>query len=136
MDGDNTGERREQLLIVDDQSATREVLAMKLEREGYTVAHADSIRSAEETVVRGGIDLVLLDITLPDGNGVNLLLRLRASHSALDLPVIMVSGIDNSHEVVTALRGGANDYITKPFDLAVVLARVRTQLALKRLKQS
>jgi two-component system, sensor histidine kinase and response regulator len=136
MDGDTTGERREQLLIVDDQSSTREVLAIKLQREGYGVVHAESIRSAEEAVGRGGLDLVLLDVTLPDGNGVNWLLRLRGAHSALDLPVIIISGIDNTTDVVQALRNGANDYITKPFDLAVIMARVRTQLALKRLKQA
>jgi two-component system, sensor histidine kinase and response regulator len=135
MGGQGT-KSQERLLIVDDASAMRDVLALKLEREGFAVLQADSVHAAEEQVGHGGVDMILLDIGLPDGNGVNWLLRLRGLHSPLDLPVIIISGLDNSQEVVGALRNGANDYITKPFDLAILLARVRTQLRLKRLKHT
>src|SRR5688572_6501974 len=116
MDGEGT-KSQERLLIVDDASGMRDVLSLKLEREGFAVLQADSVHAAEEAVAHGGVDMILLDIGLPDGNGVNWLLRLRGLHSPLDLPVIIVSGLDNSQEVVGALRNGANDYITKPFDL-------------------
>ncbi len=79
---------------------------------------------------------MLLDIRLPDGNGMELLARVREQYSALDLPVVVISGLDETDDVITALRRGANDYATKPFDLAVVLARIRTQLQLKRLKEA
>jgi signal transduction histidine kinase len=136
MEQGANGQRKERLLIVDDTSAVRDVLAMKLEREGYAVAVAENARRAAERIVPGGQDLVLLDMRLPDGSGLDLLRRVRAAYSALDLPVIIVSGLDQTESVVQALQQGANDYVTKPFDLAVVLARVRTQLALRRLKQA
>ncbi len=77
----------------------------------------------------------MLDIRLPDGSGFELLAELRRVHSPLDLPVIVISGLDEAHDIVAALHAGANDYVAKPFDLAVVLARVRTQLELRRLER-
>ena len=131
----NTGQR-EQLLIVDDSAAMREVLAIKLGREGYAVAVAGNMHDAKQRIAGGAIDLVLLDVRLPDGSGIDLLAELRRSRSPLDLPVIVISGLDQPNDVVSALKNGANDYVTKPLDLAVVLARVHTQLTLKRLKQA
>lgn len=128
--------QREQLLIVDDSAAMREVLAIKLGREGYTVAVAGNAHDAKQRIASGAIDLVLLDVRLPDGSGIDLLTELRQLRSPLDLPVIMISGLDQSDDVVSALKNGANDYVTKPLDLAIVLARVHTQLALKQLKQA
>jgi two-component system, sensor histidine kinase and response regulator len=123
------------VLVVDDASAVRDVLEIKLKREGYVVTGAETAHQAQILIESGGIDLVLLDIGLPDENGMALLSRVRRTHSILDFPVIVVSGMDRSREIVTALREGANDYVTKPFDLAIVLARIRTQLALKQMKQ-
>lgn len=134
-DRGNAGQR-EQLLIVDDSAATREVLAIKLGREGYAVAVAGNAHDAKQQLASGAIDLILLDVRLPDGSGIDLLTELRRSRSPLDLPVIVISGMDQSTDVVAALKNGANDYVTKPLDLAIVLARVRTQLALKQLKQA
>lgn len=134
-DRGNAGQR-EQLLIVDDSAATREVLAIKLGREGYAVAAAGNAHDAKQQLASGAIDLILLDVCLPDGSGINLLSELRQSRSPLDLPVIVISGMDQSTDIVAALKNGANDYVTKPLDLAIVLARVRTQLALKQLKQA
>lgn len=127
-----TGER---LLIVDDAPGMREVLGMKLEREGYRVAIADGSVRAGELIDAEAFDLILLDIRLPDGSGLDLLGRLRARHSPLDLPVIVISGLDQSDDVVNALAQGANDYIVKPIDLPIVVARIRTQLTARRMKQ-
>lgn len=128
--------RKDHILIVDDEGDMRTVLALKLVREGYGVSEAGGVGAATEAVMRGGMDLVLLDMRLKDGHGVEWLKRMRARYSPLDLPVVVISGLGQSDDVVQALKAGANDYLTKPFDLAVVLARLRTQLALKRLKQA
>src|SRR5262249_845740 len=77
-------------------------------------------------------DLVLLDVMMPGMNGLEVLKFLRRVDSLLDLPVIMVTARGESQDVVEALELGANDYLTKPLDIPLVLARVRTQLALKR----
>ena len=126
----------ERLLLIDDSDAYREVLAIKLRREGYVVAEAATGRRALDEAASGNIDLVLLDMRLPDMGGLAVLQQLRRSRSMLDMPVIVVSGLDRPDDVVEALRGGANDYVTKPFDLTVALARIRTQLTVRQLKQA
>lgn len=136
MDGQGIPAGSERLLVVDDASGIRDVLAIKLEREGYGVAIVERVQQARVAIAAGGLDLVLLDIRLPDGSGLELLKHIRAAHGPLDLPVIIISGLDQAGDVVQALRDGANDYVTKPFDLAIVLARIRTQLTLRRLKQA
>ena len=123
------------LLVVDDADGIRDVLAIRLEREGYVVALARDANEAIEQIGASRFDLILLDMKLPGISGLALLERLRARHSLLDVPIIMISGRGASEDVVTALSKGANDYITKPFDMAVVLARVKTQLSLKQLKE-
>ena len=77
-------------------------------------------------------DLVLLDIMMPRISGLEVLRILRARYPAADLPVIMATAKDQSSDVVEALQLGANDYVTKPFDFPVVLARIQTQLSLRR----
>jgi signal transduction histidine kinase len=124
------------VLIVDDAPGVKDVLGIKLERDGYVVAFADTAAEATEALELHEFDLILLDVRLPDGNGLDLLKQMRQRRSLLDTPIIMISGLDQSEDVVAALRDGANDYITKPFDLAVVAARIRTQVALKRLKEA
>jgi signal transduction histidine kinase len=124
------------ILIVDDARGVRDVLAIKLGREGYSVSVADSARAALEMIDARLFDLILLDIGLSDMNGLELLARLRRSRTPLDVPIIVISGHDQPDDVVTALNNGANDYVVKPFDLAVVLARLRTQLSIKHLKQT
>lgn len=126
----------ERLLVVEDSDAFREVLAIKLRRAGYNVAEAATGRQALEEVASGNTDLMLLDMRLPDMSGLQVLRQLRRSRSMLDMPVIVVSGLDRPDDMVEALQSGANDYVTKPFDLAVALARIRTQLSVRQLKQA
>jgi len=120
------------LLIVDDSEANRDMLSRRLQRKGYTVTCAEGGRRALELIAQQRFDLVLLDIVMPDLNGMDVLQTLRQTWSAADLPVIMVTAKDESEDIVSGLESGANDYVTKPLDLPVVLARVRTQLSLKR----
>ncbi len=123
---------RSSLLIVDDSEANRNMLSRRLERAGYTVAVADGGHRALEMLGQQTYDLVLLDILMPDLDGIIVLETLRRTRSATDLPVIMVTAKDESEDMVRALGSGANDYVTKPLDLPVVLARVQSQLTLKR----
>jgi signal transduction histidine kinase len=136
MERDENRQAPARVLIVDDAPGIGDVLGIKLEREGFIAVVAGSAERANKLLEVDEFDLILLDVRLPDGNGIELLSRLRQQRSLLDTPIIMISGLDQTSDVVAALQNGANDYITKPFDLAVILARVRTQLELKRLKQA
>jgi CheY-like chemotaxis protein len=125
-----TPNRRPTLLVVDDDE-TRESLAELLRDEGYAVSTARDGAQALEVVGAAPPDLVLLDIVMPRTTGLELLGELRRRFSPAELPVIMMSAKDQSTDVVAALGEGANDYVTKPLDLPVVLARVRAQLRTK-----
>jgi DNA-binding response OmpR family regulator len=99
---------------------------------GYCVAVAADGRQALQMLLTQPFDLVLLDIMMPEMSGFEVLTILRERHSAAELPVIMATARDQSRDIVEALTLGANDYVTKPLDFPVVLARIRTQLSLKR----
>src|SRR5262249_6449937 len=120
------------LLIVDDEELNREGLARRLQRHGYAVTVAQNGREAIELLGGRRFDLVLLDIMMPGMNGLEVLKFLRRIDSLIDLPIIMVTARGDSSDVVEALERGANDYLTKPLDFPVVLARIRSQLALRR----
>ena len=120
------------LLVVDDSEANRDMLSRRLQRKGYAVTVAAGGRQALELIARHRYDLILLDIMMPDISGLEVLQTLRQTWSAADLPVIIATAKDESGDIVEGLKVGANDYVTKPLDLPVVLARVQTQLSLKR----
>jgi diguanylate cyclase (GGDEF)-like protein len=120
------------LLVVDDEPWNRDVLQRRLVRAGYRVLTADSGAEALEIASAQRVDIVLLDVMMPEMDGIETLRRLRQSRSLPELPVIMVTARDSSNDVVAALDGGANDYITKPVDFAVAQARIRTQLTARR----
>jgi signal transduction histidine kinase len=123
------------LLVIDDEEAILDLFSIQLRREGYVVFMAGSAQQALEQLTAERIDLVLLDMKLPDMSGLDLLKRLRETYSILDLPVIIVSGAGQSRDIVAGLQSGANDYLIKPFDLAIVRARIQTQLSLRQLKE-
>jgi len=120
------------ILVVDDVPDNRDALARRLRRRGYTVTEAAGGREALDRVAGGDFDLVLLDVMMPDVNGLDVLRDVRRTRSPVDLPVIMATARAAGEDVVRALELGANDYVTKPLDFPVVFARVRTQLALRR----
>jgi adenylate cyclase len=119
------------LLVVDDNEMNRDMLARRLARRGYTVAVAADGHQALALLDTQQFDLVLLDIMMPGISGLEVLKTLRQRYSVADLPVIMATAKDQSEDIVAALQLGANDYITKPLDFPVVLARTQTQLSLK-----
>ena len=120
------------ILVVDDVEANRDALARRLRRRGYTVIEAAGGREALGLIATGTFDLVLLDVMMPDVNGLDVLRAVRKERSAVELPVIMATARAEGSDVVEALQLGANDYVTKPLDFPVVFARVQTQLDLRR----
>jgi sigma-B regulation protein RsbU (phosphoserine phosphatase) len=120
------------ILIVDDEELSSEGLARRLQRHGYAVTVVKSGREAIELLGERRFDLVLLDIMMPAMSGLEVLKLLRRVDSLIDLPIIMVTAKGDSEDMVEGLELGANDYVTKPLDLPVALARIRTQLALRR----
>jgi diguanylate cyclase (GGDEF)-like protein/PAS domain S-box-containing protein len=124
------------LLIVDDNELNRDMLARRLERKGYAVAVAEGAQQLVERIKEVGADVVLLDIEMPNISGIEALETLRESFSPIELPVIMVTAKNQSEDIVKALDLGANDYLTKPVDFPVALARIATQLSHKRAQEA
>ena len=116
------------ILVVDDSEINRDMLRRRLEKRGYRVVTAENGSQALETASREAIDLVLLDVMMPGLSGLDVLRILRKSPAGKDLPVIMATAKSESADIVEALDAGANDYVTKPLDLPVVIARIEAQL--------
>ncbi len=123
------------ILVVDDNQPTREILKRRLDRQGFAVTEAGDGERAIELVRKHPFDLVLLDIVMPGLDGLGTLSRLRDIHTAANLPIIMLSAKEGSADVIEALKRGANDYVTKAEDFSVILARINTQLSLRRLNE-
>lgn len=120
------------VLVVDDQNANLQLIGEVLDHAGYQVMPA---LSGEQAIARASLrppDLVLLDIAMPGMNGVEACRRLRALPGLDDLPILFVTAANDRASLVTAFAAGAVDYITKPFVVEELLARVRTHLDLKR----
>jgi diguanylate cyclase (GGDEF)-like protein/PAS domain S-box-containing protein len=128
--------RPNRLLIVDDNELNRDMLARRLARKGYEISMAESAHGLLQRVKQDGIDLVLLDIEMPEVSGLDALKTLRDAYSAIELPVIMVTAKNQSDDIVRALDLGANDYLTKPIDFPVAVARIGTQLSHKRAQEA
>jgi serine/threonine protein kinase/CheY-like chemotaxis protein len=120
-----------QLLVVDDNEVNRDMLSRRLARKGYQVETASNGHEALRMIENGSFDLILLDIMMPGLNGIEVLKILRQKYSSTELPISMATAKDRSEDVVEALEIGANDYVTKPIDFPVVLARVQSHLRTK-----
>jgi diguanylate cyclase (GGDEF)-like protein/PAS domain S-box-containing protein len=128
--------RPSRLLIVDDNEMNRDMFARRLARKGYVIGLAENAKGLLPRVQEDGIDLVLLDIEMPEVSGLDALEQLRKCYSAIELPIIMVTAKNQSEDIVRALDMGANDYLTKPIDFPVALARIGTQLAHKEAQEA
>ena len=126
-----TLEHKASILIVDDEHANCDSLGEIFDALGFAVRIALGGAEALEAVAHATPDAVLLDISMPSMDGFEVLSRLRAEHPPTRLPIIMLTGIGEGEHIVEALRRGANDYITKPIDVPVVVARLRAHLSLK-----
>src|ERR1700736_1556852 len=123
--------RTSRLLIVDDNELNRDMLARRLEGKGFEVVLADGAAQLTQRLKEGAVDIVLLDIEMPEISGLEALKTLRETYSPIELPIIMVTAKNQSEDVVKALDLGANAHVTNPIDFAVALARIGTQVAHK-----
>ncbi len=119
----------ESILVIEDEVPMRRFLRSALSAQGFQVLEAATMREGEQAVTRNPPAAILLDLGLPDGDGIELLRRIREWSS---IPIIILSARDRENEKVTALDAGADDYLTKPFGTSELLARVRVALRLAR----
>ncbi len=124
---------KKSILIVDDDQITRKMLAGLVKKQGHEAIELASAVGILEFVQTNDIQLVLLDIMMPEVCGIDALKTLREYYSSLSLPIIMVSSKSESSEVVQAFEFGASDYITKPVNQVVLQARLKTQLMLRKM---
>jgi class 3 adenylate cyclase len=122
------------ILVVDDNETNRDVLSRRLEKEGYHVSSAENGRRALEMVRAASYDLVLLDIMMPEIDGYQVLSQMKADVALRDIPVIMISALDEIKSVVRCIETGAEDYLNKPFDPVLLRARIGACLEKKRLR--
>jgi len=114
------------VLLVEDDERISEPLIRVLRSEGFEVRHVDAGLAAIDSVLDARPDLVLLDLTLPDIDGLDVCRKIRATH--LDLPIIMLTARAEEMDVIVGLNAGADDYVAKPFRLAELVARIRARL--------
>ncbi len=122
------------ILVVDDNASNRDVLERRLTREGHNVVVAADGASALELVRLQEFDLILLDLIMPDLSGFEVLRRLKTSEKSRDIPVIVISALDELDAVVRCIEAGAEDYLSKPFNPIVLQARVAASLERKLLR--
>ncbi len=113
------------ILIVEDDRTLSAGLCRAMKGEETEAIAAENLYTAKERLANGEVSLVILDVNLPDGNGFDFLPYVKNEY---DIPVIMLTANDLESDIVAGLEAGADDYITKPFSLAVLRARVNAQL--------
>lgn len=114
------------ILMVEDDRSVRALVRAILESEGHAITESPTCESGRNLAVKGDFDAMILDVKLPDGNGYELLAELRGV--GIEAPVLMLTSLDGTEEVIRGLDAGADDYLTKPFESAVLAARVRALL--------
>jgi phosphoserine phosphatase RsbU/P len=122
------------ILVVDDDSANRDLLERRLHREGYTVTSAENGLQALKLLRSGSFDLVLLDLIMPGLDGYQVLSRLKADPTLKHLPVVMISALDQENGIARCIEMGAEDYIAKPFNPVFLRARIGASLEKKHLR--
>ncbi|MHC5037225.1 MAG: response regulator [Planctomycetota bacterium] len=123
------------LLVVDDSEMNRDMLSRRFLRKGYRVDTAEDGRRALALIDENDYDVILLDIMMPGIDGIEVLKTIRQTRNMGELPVIMITAKSDKGEIINTLNLGANDYVLKPVDFHVALARTRTQLQLKNLQK-
>lgn len=122
------------LLVVDDSRVIRNQLVYRLKQQGHTVAAAENGRQALEMVGTQNFDLILLDILMPEMDGYEVLQALKANAAWRDIPVIVISALDEVESVVRCIEMGAEDYLPKQFDPVLLKARIGACLGRRRLR--
>ncbi|MFH0341197.1 MAG: response regulator [Chromatiales bacterium] len=122
------------LLVVDDNETNRDMLSRRLRHQGYRVSMAEDGRRALESVRAQSVDLVLLDVLMPEMDGYETLKQIKADPRLRDIPVIMISALNEIQSVVRCIEHGAEDYLPKPFNPVLLRARIGACLEKKRLR--
>jgi DNA-binding response OmpR family regulator len=112
------------IALVEDDSDIAYTIRLNLEREGYTVMHFSSGNEAMVAIQRGGFDFVILDLNLPDLDGLTICRELRRDPSTASIPILMLTARGSERDRITGLELGADDYLTKPFSVRELIARV------------
>ncbi|MBI5033150.1 MAG: response regulator [Chloroflexi bacterium] len=133
-DDKETNIERGSVLVVDDNDINRDVLTRRLTRQGHTVATANNGRHALDLIAREKFDLILLDLMMPEMNGFQVLEHLKADPNLREIPVLMISALDEIDSVVRCIEMGAEDYLPKPFNPVLLKARIGACLEKKRLR--
>jgi adenylate cyclase len=120
------------LLVVDDNPTNRDLLSRQVARQGFSVHTASHGREALERLGAEDFDLVLLDVMMPEIDGIEVLRRMKADPGLRDIPVIMISVLDEIDSVVRCIQLGPADYLTKPFDPVLLQARIGASLEVRR----
>jgi DNA-binding response OmpR family regulator len=124
---------RATVLVVDDDRVNRMLLVRRLEQEGYRVSTAENGREGWERLKQEPVDIVLLDVLMPEMDGYEVLERIQADEELRHLAVIMISALDQLDSAVRCIELGADDYLPKPFDPVLLRARINAGLTRKRL---
>lgn len=125
--------KQSSILVVDDNEMNRDLLARHLERQGHTITIAENGRQALEALKRRAFDLILLDVLMPEMNGYQVLQQLKSDDAWRDIPVIMISALEEMDIMVRCIEMGADDYLAKPFNPVLLRARINSCLETKRL---
>ena len=120
------------ILVVDDNEWNRDTLARRLQRKGIKAVAAESGKKALELIGQESFSLILLDVMMPEVNGLQVLEAVRKQFTPLELPIIMTTAKGENTNIIDALELGANDYVTKPIDFPVAFARIQTHLLLNK----
>jgi two-component system response regulator RpaA len=116
------------ILVIDDDAAIAELVAINLEMAGYEVTHAEDGIKGQALAIQLLPDLIVLDLMLPRVDGFTVCQRLRRDDRTSDIPVLMLTALSQTQDKVEGFNSGADDYLTKPFELEEMLARVRALL--------
>ena len=124
------------ILVVDDDQINAKMLSKRLVKRGFEVETLFCGQDCVDYIDKNDdIDLILLDIMMPDLSGLEVLAIIRENYSTMDLPIIMVTAKGEASDVVDAMKKGANDYIQKPVNMDIAEARVRTHLSMRMLNK-
>jgi adenylate cyclase len=123
------------LLVVDDHSTNRDLMARQLARQGYSVVTVGSGQEALHKLAAQEFDLILLDVLMPEMNGLEVLHRLKEHPEWAEIPVIMISALDEVDSVVRCIELGAEDYVVKPFNPILLTTRIRSNLRMRQVRR-
>ena len=116
------------ILVVDDEQDIRELLVFNLKKEGYNTLEAADGATAVDLALNGKPDLILLDVMIPKLDGISVCKKIRYALNISNMPILMISAKDTESDKIVGLEMGADDYITKPFQIREVMARVKAHL--------